>query len=302
MKKELYKAYIALALVSFFWGTTYIASRIGAQHMPGLFVAGLRQLFSGIILVSFFLLKGYQIPNWTILKKISVQSVFMICIANGLLTWSVEYISGGLAAIIAALVPLFIVLFSVWLNKCAKITRWMVVGLIVGFAGVLTIFYDYLGQLQNKTFVIGVILALISTLSWSFGTVYTSRQKPTIDILFGVGLQMLIAGVAMLTICALTGKYVNIAEANTDAVYAIVYLVIFGSLIAYSAYVFAISKLPATLVSLYAYVNPVVAVGLGWLLLSEKMNAHMLLGTFITLGGVYLVNREYKKLNITIKK
>lgn len=302
MKKELYKAYIALALVSFFWGTTYIASRIGAQHMPGLFVAGLRQFFSGIILVSFFLVKGYQIPKWEVLKKISVQSVFMICIANGLLTWSVEYISGGLAAIIAALVPLFIVLFSVWLNKCAKITRWMVVGLIIGFAGVLTIFYDYLGQLQSKTFVIGVVLALISTLSWSFGTVYTSRQKPTIDILFGVGLQMLMAGTAMLIICAFTGKYINIAEANSDAVYAIVYLVIFGSLIAYSAYVFAISKLPATLVSVYAYINPVVAVGLGWLLLSEKMNAHMLLGTFITLGGVYLVNREYKKLNLNIKK
>jgi len=302
MKKELYKAYIALALVSFFWGTTYIASRIGAQHMPGLFVAGLRQFFSGIILVGFFLAKGYNIPQWEVLKKISVQSVFMICIANGLLTWSVEYISGGLAAIIAALVPLFIVLFSVWLNKCAKITRWMVVGLIIGFAGVLTIFYDYLGQLQSKTFVIGVVLALISTLSWSFGTVYTSKQKPTIDILFGVGLQMLIAGTAMLIICAFTGKYVNIADANSDAVYAIVYLVIFGSLITYSAYVFAISKLPATLVSIYAYINPVVAVGLGWLLLSEKMNAHMLLGTLITLGGVYLVNREYKKLNFTIKK
>ena len=84
----------------------------------------------------------------------------MLCIANGLLTWSVEYISGGLAAIIAALVPLFIALFTVWLSKCAKITRWMIVGLVVGFAGVLTIFYDYLGQMQNKSFVFGVILAL----------------------------------------------------------------------------------------------------------------------------------------------
>ncbi len=152
----------------------------------------------------------------------------------------------------------------------------------------LTIFYDYLGAIASKTFVFGVVLALISTLSWSFGTVYTSKQKPTIDILFGVGLQMLIAGIAMLIICGITGKYINIAEADTDAVYAIIYLVIFGSLIAYSAYVFAISKLPATLVSVYAYINPVVAVGLGWLLLAEKMNAHMLLGTFITLGGVYL--------------
>lgn len=296
MKKELYKAYFALGIVSFFWGTTYIASKIGSQHMPGLFLSGLRQLLSGSILVGFFLLKGYPIPGWQILKKISVQSVFLLCIANGLLTWSVEYISGGLAAIIAALVPLFIALFTVWLSKCGRITRWMLAGLIIGFAGVLTIFYDYLGQMQSKSFVFGIVLAILSTLSWSFGTVYTSKQKPPIDILFNVGLQMLIAGVVVLTVCAITGKYVNLAHVGTGSWLVISYLVIFGSLLAYSAYVFVIGKLPPTQVSVYAYINPIVAVLLGWLLLSEKMNVNMILGTLITLSGVYLVNREFKKV------
>jgi drug/metabolite transporter (DMT)-like permease len=296
MKKELHKAYIALGLVSFFWGTTYIASRIGAQHMPGLFVSGLRQFASGAILVSFFLLKGHHIPGREILKKISIQSIFMLCIANGLLTWSVEYISGGLAAIIAALVPLFIALFTLWLSKCAKITRWMVIGLIVGFAGVLTIFYDYLTQLQNKSFLFGVVLALLSTLSWSFGTVYTSKQKPPIDILFNVGLQMLIAGVLVLTICGITGKYVSLGSIGQSSWLALSYLVVFGSLVAYSAYVFVIGKLPPTQVSVYAYINPIVAVVLGWLLLSEKMNVNMIIGTVITLAGVYLVNHEFKKV------
>ena len=296
MKKELNKAYFALGLVSFFWGTTYIASRIGAQHMPGLFVSGLRQFLSGMILVSYFLLRGYKLPGWVVMKKISIQSIFMLCLANGLLTWSVEYISGGLAAIIAALVPLFIVLFTVWLSKCAKITPWMIVGLVVGFAGVLTIFYDYLAEMQNKTFVYGVILALLSTLSWSFGTVYTSKQKPPIDILFNVGLQMLIAGILVLVACAITGKYISLADVDQDSWLALSYLIVFGSLVAYSAYVFVIGKLPATQVSMYAYINPIVAVVLGWLLLSEKMNANMIIGTLITLGGVYLVNREFKKV------
>lgn len=296
MKKELHKAYFALGLVSFFWGTTYIAARIGAQEMPGLFISGIRQFMSGLILVSFFLLRGYQLPGWKIMKRISVQSIFLLCIANGLLTWSVEYISGGLAAIIAALVPLFIALFTVWLSKCAKITRWMIVGLVIGFVGVLTIFYDYLAQMQSKTFVFGVVLAVISTLSWSFGTVYTSRQKPPIDILFNVGLQMLIAGVLVLVVCGITGKYVNLASVGQNSWMAIVYLVVFGSLVAYSAYVFVISKLPPTQVSVYAYVNPIVAVVAGWILLSEKMNVHMIFGTLITLGGVYLVNREFKKV------
>jgi drug/metabolite transporter (DMT)-like permease len=298
MEKELKKAYIALALVSFFWGTTYIASRVGAQHMPGLFISGVRQFSSGIILVSFFFLRGYQLPDWSVLKKISVQGLLLLCVANGALTWSLEYIGSGLAAIIAALVPLFIALFTVWLSSRAKITRWMIIGLIVGFAGILTIFYDYLGQIGNRSFAFGVGLALLSTLTWSFGTVYTSRQKLPVEILFNVGLQMLIAGTVLLVICAVTGKYVNLVDAGSAAWISLIYLITFGSLLAYSAYVFAVSKLPTTLVSIYAYINPIVAVGLGWLLLHEKLNANMLLGTLITLAGVFLVNREYRKLKV----
>jgi drug/metabolite transporter (DMT)-like permease len=296
MTKELSRAYIALAVVSFFWGTTYIASRIGAQHMPGLFVSGVRQFSSGLILVSFFLVRGYSLPGWKALKRISLQGILLLCIANGLLTWSLEYISSGLAAIIAALVPLFITIFTILLSRCAKITRWMVIGMIVGFGGVMTIFYDYLGQLQNKSFLFGVVLALFSTLTWSFGTVYTSKQKLSVDILFNVGLQMLIAGFVMLIICGLTGKYVNLADTGHASWFALIYLIFFGSLLAYSAYVFAISKLPPAQVSIYAYINPIVAVGLGWLMLQEKMNVNMILGTVITLGGVWLVNREFKKL------
>lgn len=296
MKNELRNAYIALGLVSFFWGTTYIAARIGAQHIPGLFIAGMRQFISGLIVVSFFLLRGYKIPGWQILKRISIQGIFLLCIANGLLTWSVEFISGGLAAIIAALVPLFIALFTVWLSKCASITRVMLIGLAIGLAGVVTIFYDYLGQLQHKSFLFGVVLAVLSTLSWSFGTVYTAKQKPKIELLFSVGLQMLIAGILMLLICGITGKYVNLVSADHSSLLALGYLIVFGSLLAYSAYVFAISKLPPTQVSVYAYINPVVAVLLGWLLLAEKMNAVMLLGMLITLGGVYIVNYESKKI------
>jgi drug/metabolite transporter (DMT)-like permease len=139
------------------------------------------------------------------------------------------------------------------------------------------------------------VLAIISVLSWSFGTVYTSKQKPPIDVLFNVGLQMLIAGIVVLTVCALTGKYVSLGSIGQSSWLALGYLIVFGSLLAYSAYVFVIGKLPPTQVSIYAYINPVVAVVLGWLLLSEKMNGNMIVGTIVTLAGVYLVNREVKK-------
>lgn len=296
MKKETRNAYIALGLVSFFWGTTYVASRIGAQHIPGFYMAAIRQFISGLILVGFFLLRGYKIPEWKVLRQISVQGIFLLCIANGGLTWAMEYISGGLASIIVALVPLFIALFTMLLSKCTRITRTMVIGLITGFTGILLIFSDYFGEMKNGNFLLGVGLSLVSVLSWSFGTVYTSNKKPLVDILFGVGLQMLIAGVIMLLVCALTGNYVNLADTGRDSWIALSYLIVFGSLIAYSAFVFAINKLPATQVSIYAYINPLVAVGLGWLLLSEKLNLLMIIGMLITLTGVYVVNRESKKL------
>lgn len=295
MKKELQKGYTALIIVSFFWGTTYIASRIGAQHMPGLFVSGVRQFSSGLIMVSFFLIKGFQLPTKSDLKKISLQGIFLLCIANGLLTWSLEYISSGLAAIISALVPLFIALFSIMISNCAKLTRLMIAGLLIGFIGILTIFYNYIEMFANGRFIIGIVLALLAVLSWSFGTVYTAKQKISIDILFNVGLQMLIAGLVMLVICFSSGKYVNLATTGHATWYALLYLIFFGLLLAYSAYVIAITHLPPTLVSIYAYINPVVAVSLGWLLLQEKMNVSMIFGTLIVLSGVYLVNSEFRK-------
>lgn len=296
MKSNSTKAYIALGIVSFFWGTTYIAARIGAQHMPGLFMAGLRQFISGALLVSFFLLRGYRLPSCNELKSVSVQGIFLLCIANGLLTWSVEYISGGLAAIIAALVPLFIALFTAWLSRRARITAMMLAGLVIGFGGVLIIFYDYLGQLGRPSFVLGVVLALLSTLSWSFGTVVTAGKKTSLDILYNVGWQMLIAGVIILVACAVTGRYTSLSTIDSRSWLALFYLIVFGSLVAYSAYVFMISQLPPTQASVYAYINPLVAVLLGWLLLSEKLNVHMIIGTIVTLAGVYVVNRESKKI------
>jgi drug/metabolite transporter (DMT)-like permease len=294
-RKELNRAYIALGLVSFFWGTTFIASRIGAQHMPGLFLSAIRQFSSGFLMVSFFLLKGYKLPDWKSLKQITIQGIFLLSLANGLLTWALEYINSGFAAIISATVPLFVTLFSMWLLRNAKLTFWMIAGLVIGFAGIVLIFYDYLNQLQGKSVAFGIVLAFLSVLAWTFGTVYTSRLKPATDILFSVGLQMLIAGIITMIFCFATGKYTDLSEIGSAAWMALIYLIFFGSLLAYSAYVFAISKLPAAFVSIYAYINPIVAVFFGWLLLHESVNSGMLLGSLVTLGGVYMVNREYKK-------
>lgn len=295
MKKEKEKAWIALGLVSFFWGTTYLAARISAHYLPGLFVSGVRQFVSGLLMTGFFFVRGQAWPDRNSLIKIAVQGVLLLGISNGLLTWSLEYINSGLAAILAGLVPLFIALFSVLLLRFARFTPLMIIGLVTGLAGILVIFYEHFLQLLNARFAFGVLLSLAATISWSFGTVWSSRYKPRTELLFSVGLQMLIAGSLLLLVCFVSGKYANLLQADAAALWGLVYLIFFGSLLAYSAYVFAISRLPPTQVSLYAYVNPVVAVVLGWIILKEELGIHILTGTFITLAGVYLVNREFKK-------
>ena len=172
------KAYFALAWVSFFWGTTYLASKISAAHIPGLFIAGIRQFVSGTLLVGYFFGVGYKLPDKISLLKITIQGVLLLCISQGLLTWALEFIDSGLAAIIAGLMPLFVAMFSILLLRFARFTPLMIVGLVVGFGGIVTIFYEHFAQLLNSRYAFGIALSFIATISWSFGTVFASRYKP----------------------------------------------------------------------------------------------------------------------------
>jgi len=290
------KALIALAIVSFFWGTTYLASRIGAQEMPGLFLASLRQIISGSILLIWFIgIKRYPLPDKSTLRKIFTQGIFMLVLGNGLSTWSVQYISSGLAAIIAALIPLLVVLFSIMMLKNASFTRNMILGLVIGLAGITAIFYEYLGDLLNPQYAFGLVLNLVAISCWAFGTVYTSKNKLQIDLLYGVGWQMFLSGIIMVPLSFLLGQSSNLSGVHADGFIALGYLIVIGSLLCYSAYVYAIKHLPPARATIYAYINPIIAVFLGWLILGERLNLNVGFGTAITLVGVYIVNNEFRK-------
>ncbi len=290
------KAFIALAIVSFFWGTTYLASRIGAQEMPGLFLAAIRQFVSGsILLVYFFFIKGYPLPDKATLRKIFTQGIFMLVLGNGLSTWSVQYISSGLAAIIAALIPLLVVLFSMLLLKNASFTFIMILGLLIGLAGITAIFYEYLDDLLNPQYAFGIILNLAAISCWAFGTVYTSKNDLQIDVLYGVGWQMFLAGCVLLPLSYLLGQASDLKEVHADGFLSLAYLILVGSLLCYSAYVYSIRHLPPSQASIYAYINPIIAVFLGWLVLKERLNLNVGFGTAITLIGVYMVNNQFRK-------
>lgn len=295
MKKQNTNAYLALVIVSIFWGTTYLAARIGVQHMHGMMLAGLRQTSAGVILTAFFLLRGYKLPEMPVLSRLFVIGVIMLCGSNGLMTWAMQYIPSGLGAIIAATVPIWVTIFSFFLVQRTRISWQLITGMIIGLLGIGGIFYDNLAQLMEPEYRFGVLLITAACVFWALGSVLTAKWALGINYLYGAGYQMLFSGIVMLIISALMGQHLNIANFTGELWGSLLYLVFIGSLLSYSAYVFALNNLPPSLVSVYAYINPVVAVILGWLILSEKLNWLMGASCMVTLLGVYIVNKAFNK-------
>jgi drug/metabolite transporter (DMT)-like permease len=287
------KALFALAMVCFFWGTTWLASKQGVKYMPALQLAGVRQFLGGMCYVVFFLLKKAPLPKRKEWITILVLSSLNFLFSNGLNTWGVEYISAGLAAIIAAIFPLWLVVISLFKSK-SKIPLRAITGFIIGFAGVCIIFYEHIHDFVNSGFRLGIILSVIATWAWTFGTLYTKKQAVNFNPYFSLGLQMLISGFFLIALTNLTGNSIPVSAIPWQSWTAIGYLVVFGSVLSFIAYLYALQHLSAEQTSLYAYVNPIVAVLLGWLIFSEKLSVYIGVGGVVTLLGVYLINNAYK--------
>lgn len=295
MKKQQTNAYLALIIVSIFWGTTYLAARIGVQHMHGMMLAGLRQTGAGVILTAFFLLKGYKLPKTPVLSRLFVIGVIMLCGSNGLMTWAMQYIPSGLGAIIAATVPIWITIFSFFLVQRTRISWQLVIGMLIGLAGIGGIFYNNLAHLMEPEYRFGIMLITLACVFWALGSVLTAKWALGINYLYGAGFQMLFSGLVMLVIAGLMGQHLTVASFTGELWGSLLYLIFIGSLLSYSAYVFALNNLPPSLVSIYAYINPIVAVILGWLILSETLNWIMGISCMVTLLGVYIVNNAFNK-------
>jgi drug/metabolite transporter (DMT)-like permease len=295
------KAIFALALVCFFWGTTWLASKEAVRHMPPLQIAGIRQFLGGFCYIVFFLAKGTAWPRRKEWIPILILSFLNFVLSNGLSTWGVKYISAGLGAVIGAIFPLWLVIILLVSSK-SKMQRQVVAGLLLGFAGICVIFYDHLYEFFDPGFRLGVFLSLVSTWSWAFGTLYTKKHALHFNPYFGLGLQMVISGTSLFTVSELTGNAIPLADAPWQAWASIAYLVVFGSVIAFAAYLYALQNLATEQASLYAYINPVVAVFLGWMIFDEKLTVFIIAGTLITLAGVYLVNKSIMRTNALNKQ
>lgn len=287
------KALFALALVCFFWGTTWLAAKEGVRRMPALELAGIRQLIAGLIYVAFFMIKGMSLPRGKEWIPILALSFLNFMLSNGLSTWGVKYISAGLGSIIGAIFPLWLVVIGLFTSK-NQIPKKAIIGLALGFGGVCVIFYEHLQDFFIAEFRFGIMLSIAATISWAFGTLYTKKQAANFNPYFSLGIQMAISGFLIAVLSSADKNFLSIDSIPWQSWISIAYLVVFGSIVSFVCYLYALQNLPTEQASIYAYVNPVVAVILGSIVFNEKLTVFIAIGGAVTLIGVYLVNKAYK--------
>jgi drug/metabolite transporter (DMT)-like permease len=288
------KLYLALFCVAFFWGTTFLAIKIGVETIPPFILAGIRNLLSGSIIFMFlFVQKKTETVSLQQFGRSFLLSVLMIVLANGLTTYSEKYITSGLASIISTLSPLFVLILNVVLGN-EKLSLRTTLGIILGMFGIFLIYQNSLSDLLNPNYRAGVFALLLAVLSWSVGTILTKKGSVnSLSILMNVSLQMLIAGCLLTLIQFYLTPEFSTVNWSLNSVMATIYLAIFGSVVGYVAYSYLISQMPSTKVSVLSYVNLIVALFLGWLILDEVITPRILVAATLILFGVIIVN--YKK-------
>ncbi|RXR21416.1 drug/metabolite-transporting permease [Flavobacterium amnicola] len=284
---------LALIWISFFWGTTWLASKEGVKHMPALQLAAIRQFLGAVFYISFFLFKKTPWPKGKQWKTILILSVLNFVLSNGLSTWGVKYISSGLGAIIGAIFPLWIVVISFFNGE--RLSKLALVGLLTCFGGVCVVFSDYLTDFFKPDFQFGILLSVIATITWAFGSLYTKKKAASFNPYFSLGLQMLISSILLFAYTGATGTSVAITQIPAQAWWAIGYLVVFGSITTFIAFIYALQHLPTEISSIYAYINPIIAVILGAFIFNEPLTFTLIVGVLVVLLGIYLVNKAIKR-------
>lgn len=284
---------MALCWVSFFWGTTWLASKEGVKHMPALQLATIRQFVGGLIYVVYFMLKKQPWPKGKQWRTILVLSILNFALSNGLSTWGVKYITSGLGAIISALFPIWIIIINFFNGE--RIAKMALFGILISFGGICVIFIDYIGDFLRPDFQFGIILMTASTITWAFGILETKKKAASFNPYFSLGLQMLISSIFLFGITEAAGVNIPLSEIPSQSWWSIIYLVIVGSVLTFIAFIYTLQHLPTEISSIYVYINPIVAMILGSFIFSEVLTQAIAIGSAVTLTGLYMVNRSIRK-------
>lgn len=294
------KAYIALVFICITWGTTYMAIRVGVTHYPPFLFAGVRQTIAGIILMLGALAVSRK-------KDLSIRNILlqmligflMLTLGNGCVSWGEKFIPSGVAALICSLMPLFAVLFNLFSSKKEHFNGLIGIGMLMGVCGVGLIFRHNLADLSNPSYVGGMLSVLFATAAWALGSLINKKDLAPVNPFFNSGMQLFFGGIFMLLMSPAIDSYQGLVLWNNDGLLALVYLIVFGSVLAYGAYMYSLSVLPVGIATIYAYINPMIAVIVGYAVLHESLNLYTVLAFITIVISVYTVNRGYRKQQTT---
>jgi len=222
------------------------------------------------------------------LLNIAVVGIALLVMANGLVVWAEQWVPSGLAALIVATMPFWMAGLESLVPSAARLSARKVLGICIGFSGLLILFAPDLKGAIDAAYFKGILALLVAPFFWSAGSIYSKYRPIRSHPLMAAALQMVVAGGVLILIGALMGEWGRFSL-NFQGTAATLYLIVFGSIIGYGSYIYALAKLSATVVSMYAYVNPLIAVLLGWLILGERMDYMVLAATALVLVGVLLV-------------
>ena len=294
--KNLWLAYTALAVVCVLWGTTFLGIRIGVMDIPPFLFAALRLTIAGILLtfVMLFVMKA-KLPSKDVILIQALGGFSLFTLGNGLIGVAEIYISSGITAIVCAMIPIWVTLINLGTSEDERPTLPVFLGLAIGLSGIILMFGDNVGELSNSNYVWSIVLIFVANMGWSVGSVWIKRKNAGTNnnTFMNAGLQMLFGGLFLFIGSVIFDDYSTIRW-TSSSLCALGYLIIFGSIIAFACFSYALKKLPVTIVSLYAYINPIVAVLLGTLILGEKFNLRIAVAMLVTVAGIYIVNKGFQ--------
>jgi drug/metabolite transporter (DMT)-like permease len=295
------KALIILAFLALYiiWGSTYLGIKYAIETIPPFFMAGGRFTIAGLLLFAWCIIKKETIPS---LKSIAVNclaGILMLFVGNTAVVYSEQYLPSGLVAIVVATAPLWFVILDKRQWHFHFSNKIILAGLLVGFAGVLMLFAGKgsVGITGSKMKIISFFVLLIGSIGWVVGSLYSKYKKSDGSTIVKAAIQMLAGGVVAILAGFISSEQSGFALANvsTTSILALTYLITLGSLVAFIAYIWLLSVRPPSLVGTYAYVNPVVAVFLGWLIAGEAITSSQVIALSIVLVGVLIVNFSREK-------
>jgi drug/metabolite transporter (DMT)-like permease len=284
------KAYLAWITICIVWGTTYLAIRIGVTDLPPMLFAGLRWIIAGILMTILLNLRHYKLPGLKDLKHLAIVGILLLGVANGLVVVAEQWLPSGLTALILSTLPFWIVGMEYFLPNGPKINVFIIAGLILGTTGVILIFAKDLNISLDFNFLLGGLCLLGAVIAWSAGSIYWKYKKTDVRPMMGASIQMLIAGILQTALGLILGEQNNF-HLTQNGVFALGYLIVFGSILGYASYIYSITNLPLSLVSTYAYINPIIAILLGWYFLDEPLTITVFVASGLIIIGVALVKQ-----------